>query len=171
MTRPVLSVLACLVLAGCISNTNTSAQLTRSGQLTSVGTPSQSAAASLRPQLTPNARMSAARLITANKTTTSGATLILASPAALAPDCSELGQVEARIVSGPEHGVVRIAKGTAFPNYAPGDPPYVCNARRSPATLITYRSEVGFVGEDTASVQIFFPDGRAPTLLVHITVH
>ncbi len=96
---------------------------------------------------------------------------MLASLAALAPDCSALGQVEAKIVSGPEHGVVQITKGTAFPNYAPGDPPYVCNARRSPATLITYRSEVGFTGEDTASMQIFFPDGRAPTLLVHIAVH
>jgi hypothetical protein len=51
-----------------------------------------------------------------------------------------------------------------------GDPPYLCNAKKSPATLITYRSAPDFTGKDTAAVQIFFPDGRAPTMLFHLEV-
>ncbi len=99
-----------------------------------------------------------------------GTTLMLASPQALARDCSPLGPVEAKVVTQPDHGTVAIAKGMAFSNYTPGDPPYLCNAKKSPATLITYRSAPGFSGQDTAAVQIFFPDGHAPTMLFHIDV-
>jgi hypothetical protein len=114
--------------------------------------------------------MANARMITVTKTTMAGATLMLASPQALAPDCSPLGQVEAKVITPPDHGAVHIEQGMAFPNFSPGDPPYLCNARKSPATLITYRSAPGFSGQDTAAVQIFFPDGKAPTMLFHLNV-
>jgi hypothetical protein len=158
---------ACLSLGGCVTNNLT----TQNAQVTPV-----SSAAPARPQLppapnmTPTARLANAKMITVNKTTTAGATLMLASPQSLANDCSPLGQVNAKVITPPDHGTVNIEKGTAFSNYTPGDPPYLCNAKKSPATLITYRSAPGFSGQDTTSVQIFFPDGRAPTMLIHIEV-
>jgi hypothetical protein len=164
MVRPVVYVCACLALGGCVKNDVT----TMNAQLAPVAV-----AAPVRPPtvvLTSTARLARAREIIMDKTTLSGATLLLASPAALAPDCTPLGVVEAKVVVPPEHGVVHIRQGTAFPHYVPGDPPYACNAIRSPATIITYRSSPGFSGEDSAGVQIFFPDGAAPTVLFHIAV-
>jgi hypothetical protein len=58
----------------------------------------------------------------------------------------------------------------AFSNDAPGDAPYVCNAQKSPATLITYSSALGFSGQDAAAVQLFFPDGQATAMLFHLDV-
>jgi len=95
---------------------------------------------------------------------------MLASPQSLAKDCSSLGQVDVKVITPPDHGTIYIEKGMAFSNYTPGDPPYLCNAKKSPATLITYRSAPGFSGQDTAAVQIFFPDGHAPTMLFHLEV-
>jgi len=111
-----------------------------------------------------------ARLITANKTTTGGATLILTEAMSLNRDCSPQGHIDAKIVAQPDHGAVSIQPGSAFPAYSPADPPYLCNARKSPATIVTYRATPGFTGQDTASIQLFFPDGRAPTILYHIDV-
>jgi hypothetical protein len=109
-------------------------------------------------------------MITMTKTTTDGATLLLASTQSLANDCSPVGQIEAKIVTPPDHGSLSIKQVTDFSNFAPGDPHYQCNAKKSPATLITYRSAPRFSGQDAVSVQIFFPDGRAPTILFHIDV-
>jgi hypothetical protein len=120
--------------------------------------------------MTQTARLATAKMITTNKTTTAGATLLLASPQALASDCTPLGQVDAKVMTPPDHGTIHIEKGMAFPHYAPGDPPYLCNTKKGPATLITYQAAPGFSGQDTAVVQIFFPDGNAPTILFHIAV-
>ncbi len=78
--------------------------------------------------------------------------------------------MEDKVVVPPDHGVVQIRQGIVYPHYVPGDPPFVFNAIRSPATIITCRSTPGFSGEDTAAVSIFFPDGDAPTVVFHIAV-
>jgi hypothetical protein len=114
--------------------------------------------------------MAKAREIITHKTTTSGAILILASPASLASDCTPLGPVEVKVIVPPQHGVVHAAPGTAFPHYVPGDPPYACNGKRSPATIITYRSAPDFSGDDSTLLQIFFPDGDAPKILFNVSV-
>jgi hypothetical protein len=164
MLRSVVYLAAGLALCGCVINDNS----TRNAQIVAV------AATAPPPSphviLTPTARLANAREIVLNKTTTAGATLRLASPQALAPDCSPLGPVSAKVVTPPQNGTISIRPGTAFSNFVPGDPPYACNAQRTPATIITYRSSPAFVGEDRAAVQIFFPDGHAPIVLFHIAV-
>ena len=95
---------------------------------------------------------------------------MLATLQSLAKDCSPLGEIDVKVVTPPDHGAVHIEKGMAFSNYTPGDAPYLCNAKKSPATVITYRSASGFSGQDTAAVEVFFPDGHAPTMLFHIEV-
>ncbi len=109
-------------------------------------------------------------MITVKKTTTPGMALTLASPQSLASDCSPLGEVDAKVIAPPDHGSIDIRQGLIFSHYVPGDPPYLCNARKTPATVITYRANHGYSGEDTTSVQVFFPNGQAPILLFHIEV-
>jgi hypothetical protein len=164
MVRSAVYACVCLSLAGCIKNDVT----TTNAQIMPVGVAAAPRAPSV--VLTSTARLANAREIITNKTTIAGATLILASPASLAVDCTPLGTVEAKVVVPPDHGVVHISHGMAYPHFVPGDPPFACNSRRSPATIITYRSSAGFSGQDTAAVQIFFPDGAAPTILFHIAV-
>ena len=157
-----------VALAGCITNT----QSTQNAQIMPVGVaaPARVPPQNPRPIMTPAARLANARTISIGKTTTTEATLILASPQSLARDCSPLGHVDAKVITPPEHGTIAIQNSMAFSNYTPGDPPYLCNAKKSPATLITYKSSPGFTGQDATTVQIFFPDGHAPTMLFHINV-
>lgn len=171
MIRSLLVSSACILLAGCVTNTQTStnALLAASGSGNGAGAVRQ-AAPPQRPVPTQNARLAAARMVTVNKTTTAGTTLMLTSVGSLNRDCTSRGQVTAKVVQAPDNGTVHIENGMAFPSYSPGDAPYLCNARKSPMTLITYRAEPGFTGQDTTSVQVFFPDGNAPTLLFHIAV-
>jgi len=178
MFRSVLLACACLALGGCVKDD----VVVEDGQVTSthavaasVAAPVAVPAAAAQPApptvvLTSTARMAKAKEIVMHKATMAGATLLLAAPESLNADCSPLGSVGAKVVVAPDHGKVRIASGTAFPHYVPGDPPYACNSRRSPATIITYQSSPSFYGEDTTAVQIFFPDGDAPTVLFHIAV-
>jgi hypothetical protein len=164
MFRSVLYACTCLALGGCVNNDikTTNAQF----MPVAVAPPPPPPTVAL----TSTAQLARAREIVMHKTTLAGETLLLASPASLAPDCTPLGAVEAKVVVPTDHGVVHVQQGTAFPHYVPGDPPFACNSIRSPATIITYRSSPGFAGEDTAAVQIFFPDGDAPTVLFHIAV-
>jgi hypothetical protein len=120
--------------------------------------------------MTPTARIANAQIVTVDKTTSAGSTLMLASPQSLARDCQTLGRVEAKVMTPPDHGTVHIEAGSAFPNFVPGDPPYACNGKRYPATLISYQSAADFTGQDSAVVQIFFPDGKAPTIRFQIAV-
>lgn len=165
--------LACLLLAGCVTNnlSTQNAQIVPAGG--GVAVPSQAAPLPApRPAqgMTSTARLMSASMITVRKTTTSGATLLLANLHSLNPDCTPIGPVEARIATPPAHGTVHIAMGTAFPSYVPGDPPYACNSRRLPATLISYQPTPGFTGQDVAVVETFFPSGRSPSLRFEITV-
>lgn len=173
MTRVAFCAILCLFASGCVTNTNTLA--TQNAQLVPIngagtGNAPRAPARPAAPTMTPTARLASADLITINKATTSGATLTLATPQALARDCSTLGTVTVKVVEAPDHGTIIVAPGTAFSNYVPGDAPYLCNARRTPATLLTYQPTPGFSGDDIAVVQIFFPDGKAPTDRFNIAV-
>ncbi len=123
-----------------------------------------------RHRATSTALIAAARLVTVRKTTTAGAMLRLASPSALAPDCTSLGAVVVKVTEPPDHGTVHVAHGMAFTDFRPGDPPYLCNARRTPATLVFYQPAPGYTGADTAVIRVFFPNGQAPTVRYDITV-
>lgn len=121
-------------------------------------------------RVTGTALLAAAKLVTIHKTTTAGAPLGLAAPQALDRDCVPLGQVVVKVLTPPDHGTIHVGQGTVFSNYQPGDPPFPCNARKTPATLVSYHAADGFLGDDVAVIRIFFPDGRAPTVRYDITV-
>jgi hypothetical protein len=138
MFRSVIYACACLAVAGCTQDDVT----IQNTQVAAVAVAAPPRAPTV--VLTSTARLAKAREIVMHKTMMAGATLLLASPQSLAPDCTPLGQVEAKVVVPPGHG--------------------------RPATIITYRSAAGFTGEDSAAVQIVFPDGDAPTVVFHIDV-
>ncbi|GAB0118975.1 hypothetical protein [Acidisoma sp. 7E03] len=180
MARPASIACAAAILAACLSGPvmaqNAPPQATATVTVTqmreSITLPAPRAVAPPPQQqmMTQTARLAKAKEIVMHKTTTAGETMLIARPASLAPDCTPLGDVDAKVILPPGHGKVSITAGTAFPNYAPGDPPYACNSHRSPATIIAYQAKPGYVGQDETKVQIFFPDGDAPLLVVHITV-
>ena len=172
MVRVVVCAVVCLTLSGCVTNTlsTQNAQVVPIGGGAAPARAQQPQAAPPRPTMTPAARLATARSITVNKQTTAGARLILGSLQSLARDCSPLGVVEAKLLTPPANGTVRIEQGTAFSNFSAGDPPYACNSRRSPATVVSYQASPGFTGQDAAVVQIFFPDGNAPTMVFSIGV-
>ncbi len=89
---------------------------------------------------------------------------------ALDRDCNPLGQIEVKVTSPPDHGTVHVTSGLNFSEHRPGDPPYFCDARRTPATIVTYQAAPAYTGSDVSVFQIFFPDGRAPTVRTDITV-
>nr|WP_294556203.1 hypothetical protein [uncultured Rhodopila sp.] len=168
MSQPMLYIFTCLALGGCVTNnlTTQNAQIAQGGGTAPARSPVPAAA----PGMTPAARLATARVVTVDKTIMAGQTLLLASPQSLARDCTPLGKVDAKVITPPENGTIHIDSGMAFPNFTPGDPPYLCNSKKLPATVISYRSTPGFSGRDTAVVQFFFPDGNAPTFLFHIAV-
>lgn len=77
----------------------------------------------------------------------------------LNPDCSFVGYPTVRITNGPTHGRVIIRKGKYYPNYSSSNPRNVCNTRRVDATIIKYKSESGYLGWDSFSVDVIFVGG------------
>ena len=139
-------------------------------QATAASQGNRAAPADAGPAMTPAARIASAKLVVVNKVALNGEQLNLSSYQSLAPDCTPLGHVATRITTQPAHGNLQIVDGSAFPNYSPGDPPYRCDGTKSPATLLSYRSVPGYVGLDTTVVEVFFPNGNAPTIRYNIMV-
>lgn len=54
-----------------------------------------------------------------------------------------------------------VGPGMHYNAYAPGNPRSACNHRKLPATIITYRSNAGFTGQDSFVVEEIFPTGTA----------
>jgi len=77
----------------------------------------------------------------------------------LNPDCTPDGQIVVRITQPPQHGLVTIRNGRAFPNYPSSNIRNVCNTRRVPAVEAYYRPELGYTGFDSVSFETIFPAG------------
>jgi len=77
------------------------------------------------------------------------------------PDCSALGETVVRLTQAPAHGRVIISRARDFPTYPRQNLRSACNARRVAGTRTVYVSERGFVGYDSAAIEIIFPSGNA----------
>jgi hypothetical protein len=69
--------------------------------------------------------------------------------------------VNIRTVEEPTHGKLTIAKGAGFSNFPQDNPRQACNRRRSEGMLIYYRSEGGYLGPDSVTLDIIYPDGTS----------
>jgi hypothetical protein len=78
---------------------------------------------------------------------------------AINPDCSPTGEISIRTTEEPKHGKLTIGKGTSFSTFAPDNPRQACNRQRSEGWLVYYRPESGYLGPDSVTVDIIYPDG------------
>jgi hypothetical protein len=73
--------------------------------------------------------------------------------ASLNPDCSAIGEIDARVIRQPENGTVEIETGTGFTNYADNNQRHACNLKPSPGVRVNYTSKDGFIGRDAFEVE------------------
>lgn len=92
-------------------------------------------------------------------TAISGKPLKLNFSNATNPDCSSVGETVVRLTQAPAHGRVTIAKASDFPSFPKKNARYTCNKQRVAGTRTTYVSERGFVGADSAAIEIIFASG------------
>jgi hypothetical protein len=77
----------------------------------------------------------------------------------LNPDCTPEGYPKIIVLTPPAHGTLSFEQGTAYSNYAKDDQKYECNKHPSPATLVYYQSNPGYVGSDVAMIATTYPRG------------
>ena len=94
----------------------------------------------------------------------------ISSIATLDPDCRSQGRVTINLIEAPRGGEVGVSYGSDFVTYVPPNPRAACNSRRVPATLLFYRANADFVGNDTFAIEDVGPNGVAQTARFSITV-
>jgi hypothetical protein len=77
------------------------------------------------------------------------------------PDCSSAGQAVVRLTQAPQHGRVTISRASDFPSFSASNIRSVCNKRRVAGTRTVYVSQRGFVGTDSAAIEIIFSNGAS----------
>ena len=80
--------------------------------------------------------------------------------ASLNPDCSLTGAVVVRVVKAPDHGRVTVLAGKGYTNFVAANPRQHCNFRATPGVNAVYTSDPGYVGPDSAALDIIFPTGE-----------
>jgi hypothetical protein len=81
----------------------------------------------------------------------------------LNPDCSVIGIPTVRILEPSKSGSVTVEKGTGFPNFPANNARSKCNASSVDGQVIFYMPEAGYVGTDSVTAEIIYPDGTAST--------
>jgi hypothetical protein len=79
----------------------------------------------------------------------------------LNPDCSQIGFATVRIIDKPKHGRMSVEKGTGFSTFPQNNPRYDCNKRRSNGVVISYKPNSGYIGPESITVDVIYPDGGA----------
>ena len=77
------------------------------------------------------------------------------------PDCSAVGATAVRLTQAPAHGRVIISRARDFPAFPRQNLRSTCNRQRVAGTRTVYVSERGFVGFDSAAIEIIFASGSA----------
>jgi hypothetical protein len=116
----------------------------------------------------------------ANKTATSTFTLsrgVLSGRAqkldfmySVNPDCSTAGYPTVHVIKPPAHGMAMVEQGDDYTSFDKNNQRYECNLHRSPGTLVRYRSDAGFSGEDAVAIETIFPSGNVKSTRYDITV-
>jgi len=84
--------------------------------------------------------------------------------------CTSLGMPEIVLAVAPQNGTFQARAGHDYPKFSADSNYHVCNSKLVPAAQFYYQSSAGFVGEDTTSVGLTFPDGAKRDVIYKITV-
>ncbi len=90
--------------------------------------------------------------------------------AALNPDCSSAGDVDARLPKQPVNGAVELEPGTGFVLYPEKNPRSICNTKQVQGIRVKYTSKDGYLGKDTFEVEFLTPAGGDLTWKYSVTV-
>ena len=88
----------------------------------------------------------------------------------LGPDCSA-SPVEVRIVEPPKHGQLLIERGQSFPDYPQDNVRYKCNSHKVFGTLVSYRGQPGFSGDDETTVEATYISGYTSRAKYSVSVY
>lgn len=105
-----------------------------------------------------------------SKVAASGAEIQLYAAYSTNPDCSSSGQPIIRITQPPHHGHLTTKAAKVFTRFTPNNPRSVCNAMGAPGMKLFYRSQRGYVGDDSVAIDVFFPHGQNTQASFDITV-
>jgi hypothetical protein len=75
------------------------------------------------------------------------------------PDCSSVGETVVRLTPAPHHGRITISKASDFPAFPKQNVRRACNKKRVAGTQTVYVSERGYLGSDSAAIEIIFASG------------
>jgi hypothetical protein len=73
--------------------------------------------------------------------------------------CTSLGMPEIVLSGAPQKGTFSARAGHDYPKFSSDSAYHACNTKLVPAAQFYYQSNPGYVGEDTVSVALTFPDG------------
>ena len=75
------------------------------------------------------------------------------------PDCSTVGETVVRLTQEPQHGRITISRASDFPSFPKQNIRHACNKKRVSGTQTVYRSERGYLGFDSAAIEVIFASG------------
>src|SRR3984893_8348601 len=105
-------------------------------------------------QLTPTPDPSSTPLV---RTVASGGRQTIHFLARLDADCPIAGYVTVRIITSAVHGELTTERGVNYTYYPKENQRYQCNLQKSPLTNVYYKSSPGYVGSDTATIEVDSP--------------
>jgi hypothetical protein len=86
------------------------------------------------------------------------------------PDCSSPGSPVVRLVTPPQNGQLTIGEDGGYPSFPKESQFYSCNTRKTPGVRVSYVSRAGYVGQDSAAIEVIYPGGAYKTGQYSITV-
>jgi len=104
------------------------------------------------------------------RTSVSGSIQKVGFQTVIDPDCSSLGETRIRVTRAPSHGTLKIQQGEDYAEFPKSNPRFDCNKQKVPGSLIYYQSEAGYTGQDSARVEVIYPQGLVKSVLYSITV-
>jgi hypothetical protein len=78
---------------------------------------------------------------------------------ALDPDCAPEGYPVVRVIVPPRDGTLALRLDEDFSVYAKDNARFACNKKKSPVTVLTYLPNAGYVGADSATIEVLYPLG------------
>ncbi|MGO4715019.1 hypothetical protein [Bradyrhizobium sp. 2TAF24] len=95
-----------------------------------------------------------------SKVAASGATIRLYRASSTNPDCSTAGEPIVRLTQSPQHGRIRLARTRVYINFPPNNLRSACNRSGVRGVLVSYVSQRGYTGPDSAAIDVFYPSGN-----------
>ena len=86
------------------------------------------------------------------------------------PDCGNAGYPEVRILHPAGHGAVAAQNGEVYPSFAKDNVRYECNKAKIASTVVLYKSNPGFHGKDSFTIQVRFENSTLRLLTYNVDV-